>query len=87
MAEPKWVIAFGVCASTGGFYQNYHAMPGADQVVPVDVYIPGCPPRPEQVLDAIMLLMERVKRRDGHSQLRLKREKIVLEQQRALEDD
>ena len=78
MAEPKWVIAFGVCASTGGFYQNYHAMPGADQVVPVDVYIPGCLPRPEQVLDALIMLQDRVQRGDGHSQIRLKREKIML---------
>jgi NADH-quinone oxidoreductase subunit B len=77
MAEPKWVIAFGVCASTGGFYQNYHAMPGADQVVPVDVYIPGCPPRPEQVLDAVILLMDRVQQGRGHSQLRLEREQLL----------
>ena len=86
MTEPKWVIAFGVCASTGGFYQNYHATPGADQVIPVDVYIPGCPPRPEQVLDALMLLMDRIQDGRGHSQLRLKRDKLVLEQQRQAED-
>ena len=75
MCEPKWVIAFGVCASTGGFYQNYSTMPGADQVVPVDVYIPGCPPRPEQVLDGLMMLMDRIQRGEGHSQVAIKLEK------------
>jgi len=77
MAGPKWVMAFGVCASTGGFYQNYHTLPGADQVIPVDVYIPGCPPRPEQVLDGLILLMDRVQNGRGHSQLRTKREELL----------
>jgi len=75
MCEPKWVIAFGVCASTGGFYQNYSTMPGADQVIPVDVYIPGCPPRPEQMLDALVMLQERIQKGEGHSQVVLRAER------------
>ena len=60
MCEPKWVMAFGACATSGGFYQNYAAVAGIDRIIPVDIYIPGCPPRPETVIDAIMKLQERI---------------------------
>ena len=78
MPNPKWVISIGVCASSGGMFNNYAILQGVDHVVPVDIYLPGCPPRPEMLIDAILKLHDQIQ----NTKLGVNRVNEIVEQER-----
>jgi NADH-quinone oxidoreductase subunit B len=79
MSDPKWVISMGVCASSGGMFNNYAIIQGVDHIVPVDIYLPGCPPRPEMLLDSILKLHDRIQ----NMKLGVNREREITELEQA----